>query len=245
MAIIAGEGFATEACRVLFANAEKGDYQLIVVHDTDPYGYNIARTLGEETRRMPGYNVDVIDLGLTVEDALRLELTPEWAERKKALPSGLKFTELEEEYFIGEPIGKNKWKYKRSELSSFTAPGLVDYVVSGVEVPRDGRGWKGKVIPPATELPGLTQDMRKSILDDAIRSELFRILSIENIIESAANSWQGLISLEDAVTWIKDAFDADPTVAWDAALEQKIHLLLEEKKRDLEDAVRAACKQTL
>src|SRR5262249_7153993 len=65
MAIVAGEGYATEACRVLFRNAEQGkDYQLFVLHDADPYGYNIARTLREETRRMPGYQVGVTDLGL-------------------------------------------------------------------------------------------------------------------------------------------------------------------------------------
>jgi hypothetical protein len=72
MAIVAGEGIASEACRVLFQNAEKGDYQLFVLHDADPYGYNIARTLREATKRMPGYNVDVKDIGLTIEEALGL-----------------------------------------------------------------------------------------------------------------------------------------------------------------------------
>src|SRR5262249_53255962 len=61
MAIVAGEGYATEACRALFSSAEKGrDYQLFVLHDADPSGYDIARTLREETQRMPGYKVDVI-----------------------------------------------------------------------------------------------------------------------------------------------------------------------------------------
>jgi hypothetical protein len=55
MAIVAGEGYATEACRVLLAKAERGpEYQLFVLHDADPHGYNIARTLQEETVRMPG-----------------------------------------------------------------------------------------------------------------------------------------------------------------------------------------------
>ena len=65
MAIIAGEGYATEACRVLFDGADKGhQYKLAVLHDSDPYGYNIARTLQAETARMPGYSVKVIDIGL-------------------------------------------------------------------------------------------------------------------------------------------------------------------------------------
>jgi hypothetical protein len=67
MAIIAGEGYATEACRMLFQFAHKGKYQLFVIHDADPWGYNIARTLREETRRMPGYEVDVRDIGLMLQ----------------------------------------------------------------------------------------------------------------------------------------------------------------------------------
>jgi len=62
MAIIAGEGYATEAVRSLFTRARKGQYRLFVLHDADPHGYNIARTLAEETRRMPRYSVDVTDL---------------------------------------------------------------------------------------------------------------------------------------------------------------------------------------
>ncbi len=55
MAVVAGEGYATEAIRVLFqASKQRIDYQLFVLHDADPDGYNIARTLREETARMPG-----------------------------------------------------------------------------------------------------------------------------------------------------------------------------------------------
>jgi hypothetical protein len=39
--------------------------------------------MAEETRRMPGYFVDVVDIGLTVEDAVDMGLTPEPFSRKK------------------------------------------------------------------------------------------------------------------------------------------------------------------
>ena len=90
MAIIAGEGYASEAVRLLFDNASKDQgYQLFVLHDADPYGYNIARTLGEETRRMPEYQVEVIDLGLWLEEALDLGLQTEKLTRKNDLPGGV------------------------------------------------------------------------------------------------------------------------------------------------------------
>jgi hypothetical protein len=242
MAIIAGEGFATEACRILFQNAEKGDYQIFTAHDADPWGYNIGRTCREETRRMPGYNVEVIDLGLTVEDAIGWGLSPEWAVRRKALPSGLKLTKLEEEYFVGEQIGKKMWKYKRFELNAFTAPDWVKYLEKGLQAPGD-RKWKGKVIPPAEKLTGLSQDIYESVIDGVIRNEVSRLMSIDDIVERAASSCGDLISLENAEAWIKDAFGADPRIAWDDALKQKIHALLEEKKHELEAAVLVSFKQ--
>ena len=106
MAVIAAEGYATEATRVLFAQADKGQhYQLFVLHDADPDGYNIARTLREETRRMPGYAVEIIDLGLKLEEALDMDLGEEEWTRRKALPQELVLTGTERAYFEGRRAG--------------------------------------------------------------------------------------------------------------------------------------------
>src|SRR5215212_5118992 len=83
MAICSGKGQPTEAVRTLFEHAEGGNYQLFVFHDADLDGYNIARVMAEETRRMPDYFVDVVDIGLTVEDALEMGLASEPFHRKK------------------------------------------------------------------------------------------------------------------------------------------------------------------
>ncbi len=130
MAIVAGEGFASEAARVLFSKAEKDqDYQLFVVHDADPSGYEIARTLREATARMPEHSVDVIDLGLTVQAAIDMEdVNHETFTRKERLPRTLVMNEIEREYFEGEAFryttdtGKIKaaWKCKRFELDAMT-----------------------------------------------------------------------------------------------------------------------------
>jgi len=104
MAVVAAEGYASSAARTLFANAETDrDYQLFVLHDADPHGYNIARTLREETARMPGYSVDVIDLGLSLEEAFDMGLQEEKFTRKKKLPESLlpHLNETEFAYFEG------------------------------------------------------------------------------------------------------------------------------------------------
>src|SRR5262249_24694838 len=113
MAIIAGEGYATEAARMLFARARKGHYRLFVLHDADPHGYNIARTLAEETRRMPGYSVEVTDLGLHLEEALEMGLQTEKFIRRKALPTSLDLNDTERRHFEGEFKGRNRWECDR------------------------------------------------------------------------------------------------------------------------------------
>ena len=102
MAIIANEGFGAVACRTLLVKIRKllaGAHGQVVkvysMHDADPYGYNIHATLGEPTVRMPGHRLEVIDLGLAVADAIRLDgtemggaeqdLEPEEFDRKDAL----------------------------------------------------------------------------------------------------------------------------------------------------------------
>src|SRR5215212_6322531 len=83
MAICSGKGQPTEAVRNLFQRAEGGDYQLFVFHDADLDGYDIARVMAEATKRMPDHSVDVVDIGLTVEDAVEMGLDPEPFSRKK------------------------------------------------------------------------------------------------------------------------------------------------------------------
>ena len=128
IAIIAGEGYATEAIRSLFSRARKGRYRLFVLHDADPHGYNIARTLAEETRRMPGYSVEVTDLGLRLEEALSIGLQTEKFIRRKALPQSLDLTDTERRYFEGEFKGHKQWECDRVELNAFTSPALIGFV---------------------------------------------------------------------------------------------------------------------
>jgi hypothetical protein len=149
MAIVAGEGYASEACRVLLAKAEKGpEYQLFVLHDADPHGYNIARTLQEETVRMPGHHIKVSDLGFRLEDALAMGLPTEVFRRKKKLPQGLQLTAIEREHFEGRRTGPKSWVCRRVELNALSGPDLIAYTERKLRE----AGIRGKIIPPESEL---------------------------------------------------------------------------------------------
>src|SRR5215203_7318459 len=99
MAVMTGEGYATEAARTLLSVAESNErMQVFVLHDADKDGYNIARKVRDATARMPDYSVDVIDLGLTVTQALEKGLEPEEHTRKKEID-----VDLADELLWGEP----------------------------------------------------------------------------------------------------------------------------------------------
>jgi DNA topoisomerase VI subunit B len=236
MAIVAGEGYATEACRVLFANAERGrDYQLFVLHDADPHGYNIARTLREETARMPGHCVDVIDLGLKLEEALELGLQAEEFTRKKALPQELVLTALEREWFEGRQAGRKSWVARRVELNALIPPELVEYT----EQKLLAAGVRGKVIPPEDELPALAEAICRQILGDVVDERLRQLLNAEDLKARVAAELLPSLGLAGAGDWIAAGFAADRSVSWRQAVRDKVGDLLTGHSADIEGIIRA------
>jgi hypothetical protein len=179
MAVITSEGFGTVACRELLASMPPGDVKIFSLHDADIAGYNLSLILGEETVRMPGHSVEVIDLGLTVADAIRLEINPENFTRKKAIPARVaaRLTAVEREWFEGE---RDKyaggWRCRRTELNAFTSPGLIGFIEQGLEA----NGATAKVIPPHQVVGQAVRDASR----DLIAAEVARL--IDEIIDRDA-----------------------------------------------------------
>src|SRR5215208_7111317 len=157
MAICSGKGQPTEAVRTLFERAEGGDYQLCVFHDADLDGYDIARVMAEETRRMPGYSVDVVDIGLTVEDALEMGLASEPFHRKKDISWELrmKLSDTAKEYLYQRNGYGKGISGRRFELNAILPDTRrVEYIERKLEE----NGVRGKVIPPDERLTGLAHE---------------------------------------------------------------------------------------
>jgi DNA topoisomerase VI subunit B len=232
-AIVAGEGYATEACRVLFANAEKGrDYQLFSFHDADPHGYNIARTLQTETERMPGHNITVIDVGLKLEEALAMGLPAEEFTRRKALPRAMErsLTDVEREYFQGKEVGRNSSLCRRVELNAFTAPDLIAYFESGLR----RHGVRGKVVPDESSLPALVRELLAQALSDRTDEMLAGLLSLGRIKAELGEAVRRHVPLEDARAWVTEALAANPATSWRDAVAGRIADLLEEHNGEVE-----------
>ncbi len=85
MALIYGKGIRRPRAETCW-RSRRSDMKIFVLHDADIDGYDIARTLGEATRRMPNHSIDVIDLGLTVPQAIEYGLETEQFTRERSCP---------------------------------------------------------------------------------------------------------------------------------------------------------------
>jgi hypothetical protein len=248
MAIVAAEGYASEAVRTLFAQADKDrQYQLFVLHDADPDGYNIARTLREATQRMPDYHVDIIDLGLRFEEALTLGLDTEEFTRKKALPEGLGLTETERRYFGGREVWsdehtqKRTWACERIELNAFTAPDLVDYVKRQLE----HHGVRGKVIPPADVVRREARLAYEQELQTLVDEVIHELIPVDQIKRAMAAQFRERVLWDETRDWVETSLEETPTHAWRHALKLQVQEAVEAFADEATDAIKARIRTEL
>jgi hypothetical protein len=218
MAIAAGKGQPVEAVRALFARAERGDYRLFVLHDADPAGYSIARTIAEHTRRMPHHRVDVVDLGLTVSAAAARGLETERFIRGKALPYWMhpRLSEQEREWFEGRQIQHYppRWECTRVELNALTAPALVAYIEEGLEA----HDAAGKVIPPGDVITRHAREHLAGSLRTRAEAEL------ENRITAIVTALSAEFGNAAAIDHdrVAEILDADRVRSWRAATAREV-----------------------
>jgi len=237
MAVASAKGYPVEAVRELFARAEGGDYQLFVFHDADIDGYEIARVLGEETRRMPHHSVEVIDIGLSVEDALEMDLDPEPFSRKKRIPYPLRrrISNVAKEYFVE--------REERFELNAILPDTRrIEYIERKLEE----NGVRGKVIPPEERLGDLAGEMYREEHDDWIDA-MVKEMFLETLKEELAEEFKEHFEL-DAPTVrqsIEKKFENDRALSWRVALKKRFEELREDHDDDLREAVREKVRERL
>jgi hypothetical protein len=231
LAVVAGEGHATEACRARFAHAEQGrDHQLFCVHVADPHRYSIARALPAETERMPEHRITVLDIGLKLEGALAVGLPAEEFTRRKALPQEMvrSLTDLEREHLQGRKVARNSSLCRRVELNAFTAPDLVANLVAGLQRHRV----RGKVIPDAQSLPAaLAQGLFEDEVSGLTEALVADLLSLEQLKAEVGAAVRAHVQLDHATAWVVDDLAAPPTNHWREALRGRIANHLEARLR--------------
>jgi hypothetical protein len=230
MAIAACQGYPVEAVRELFQQAERGDYQLFVFHDADIDGYNIARVMREATRRMPYHNVDVVDIGLTVEDALEMGLEPEPFSRTKGVPRKLRYrlSGAAREYFVD--------RQERFELNAILPDTRrVEYIEDKLKE----NGVRGKVIPPEAALADRREKMYRAKVEGWVGDIIDEMLDTDKLKKKMAEEFQERFKLQGAEAWIKTGFKRDDAQSWRAALNATLEAAYEAKHaKAMKEAVR-------
>ncbi len=240
MGVASAKGYPVEAVRELFARAEGGDYQLFVFHDADLDGYNIARVMREATRRMPGYSVEVVDIGLTVEDALEMSLDPEPFSRKKDVSWRLLRTlsDVAREYLYRPNAYGNGLSGERFELNAILPDtNRIEYIERKLKE----NGVRGKVIPPDEKLAELAGEKYRTLSAGWVIKTIEDLISSEEFKKEIADDFLDEFGLDEARRHIEERFDKDRSLSWREALEES----LEETKRKHADAFKSAVEEKL
>jgi len=169
MALMTAKGFATRAAKQLLDNASGKDITVLVAHDADISGYEIARTLESETRTTRGMYIEITDLGLTVQEALKMGLQSEGVVIRKRPSYELlaKLTSEEKKFLLGErDYYYGGWHGKRVELNAMP----TDQLISWLEGKLKELGLQTKVLPPEETVKRELEDAVESKLDDDIRA---------------------------------------------------------------------------
>ncbi len=244
MAIASSKGYPVEAVRELFARAEGGDYQLFVFHDADLDGYNIARVMRHATRRMPHHSVEVVDIGLTVEDALEMGLDSEPFRRKKHIswPLFVSLSDVAKEYLYRPNSYGAGVEGERFELNAILPDtARIEYIERKLEE----AGVRGKVIPPEEYLRKDTADKYETTIDGQVERALGEILSTERIKRIARRAFKERHNLHDAHQWIEDAFKEDDSLSWRRAVDKKLEQRSGELHAEVRDTVEKAIRKML
>jgi hypothetical protein len=234
MAVIYGKGYPPTACRNLLARSEIREMKLFVLHDAHTDGYGIARTLAEATRRMPDHSIDVVDLGLSVHQAIEHGLETETFPRRKELPIDLEVDGDAREWFTGEPIragyGKVHYRCTRCELNAFSADGLAEFIEDGLQQ----HGAATKLVPPPDVLATHAQEARDQELTELVMAELERMVDINGVVRHLIATHPHLAGVDEAR--VRDRFTSHPAESWRVAAER---LVADDIDAALVDDVRA------
>jgi len=244
MAICSGKGQPTEAVRTLFERAEGGDYQLFVFHDADLDGYDIARVMREATRRMPGYSVDVVDIGLTVEDALEMGLASEPFHRKKDISWELS-TRLSDvaRQFLYQRDGYRGVRGERFELNAILPDTRrIEYIERKLEE----SGVRGKVIPPEDALKERREAMYREKVEGWVDDLIAEFLDTDALKDKMVEDFEERFGLDGARRWIEQGFEDDRSKSWRGVLEEELEkLYVDEHEDDMRDAVREHVRESV
>ena len=202
LAIMSTKGVSVTAARRLVDQlCARYQLSLFVLHDFDVSGFTILKTLQSDTRRYSFENeIDVIDLGLRLEDAETWGLESESATHRESIESIRHRLRLAG----ATPEEINFLLTKRVELNAFTSDTLVEWIEGKLE-----EHGVTKVIPDeATLIEAYRRELQSAWLRDRF----------DELLEASYEAVEGLDIPTDLRKRVSAALDEDPELAWNQAV---------------------------
>jgi DNA topoisomerase VI subunit A len=211
LAIMSTKGVSnTSARRLVDTLCSQYQVPLLVLRDFDRAGFIIASTLQRDTRRYAFRNrIEVVDLGLRLEDALRYNLESETVYEKitdpkfRAQLKGNGATEDEIQFLV---------QGQRVELNAFASDEFVEWLTGKLD-DLQRQGIIKKVIPDV------------DTLEKVYRANVARNHFEERVGELADEAWEqarGAPLPADLIGQLAIMLQDDPNLSWDKAIQRII-----------------------
>jgi hypothetical protein len=104
--------------------------------------------------------------------------------------------------------------------------GLIEYTENQLRASRV----RGKVIPPAQQLPKLAEPMVRQLVGAHVYDVSHRLVWADGIARQIADSFLASLPMHQARQWIQEGFSANPESAWNAVLDERIRGVVSEKR---------------
>jgi hypothetical protein len=193
---------------------------------------------------MPDYSVDVVDIGLTVEDALEMGLASEPFHRKKNISWELRMrlSDTAKEYLYQRNGYSRGISGQRFELNAILPDTRrVEYIERKLEE----NGIRGKVIPPEEKLGDLTDEKYRDLITKWVDETIGELISSEELNEKIADQFIDEFELGESRSHIEQRFEKDRSVSWRDALTARLEEVHKKHTDVIKDAVREAIEDAL
>jgi hypothetical protein len=205
LAIMSTKGMSVTAARLLLDRIAPNIEKVFVLHDFDVAGFTIRGTLGSDSRRYTFDNtVDIVDLGLRLEDAEEMGLEAETVNvdnrlARRGTLKGYGATGEEIEFLLPED-----GECRRIELNAMTSRQFIDFIEEKLE-----EHGVEKLVPSSDTIVAHARRLREQALTRK---------ALDQMADDIACRAAGIKLPDNLEDQIREMLDDNPELSWDAAL---------------------------
>ena len=172
-ALVTAKGLPTRAARDILDLLGETEQELtfFCIHDADATGTIIYQSLQDETAARGARNVEIINLGLEPEEALKMGLDPEKIEAGKDGRAVAKYVSPKWEEWL---------QTQRVELNAMTSPQFIAWLDSKM-AQHEG----AKLVPPSLVMERQLTDTTRQKVKANITTRILAAAKIENQVDNA------------------------------------------------------------